>query len=183
MKQISCESGLSASGEAELVRHLADLGLGAAAEREERAGELLLRQSEEEVGLVLGSIGGALEDPAAALRVVLVAGVVAGGDAVGADLARGDEQLIELQMVVAERAGDGRASGEILVDEGADDVALEALLLVDDVVGDVEVLGDAAGVVDVVDASSSGPARCSGMPSLPARRRWFQSCRVRPTSS
>ena len=80
---------------------------------------------------------------------------MAGSDAVGADLARGDEQLIELEMVVAERAGDGRASGEILLDEGADDVALEALLLVDDVVRDVEVLGDAAGVVDIIDRAAA----------------------------
>src|SRR5579884_4279324 len=27
------------------------------------------------------------------------------------------------------------------------------------------------------------PCTCSGMPSRPARRRWFQSWRVRPTSS
>ncbi len=103
----------------------------------------------------MAGVGGALEDPAVALGVVLVAGVVAGGDAVGADLAGGDEQLVELQVVVAERAGDGRASGEILVDEGADDVALEAVLLVDDVVGDAEVLGDAAGVVDVIDGAAA----------------------------
>ena len=155
MKQISCESGLSASGEAGVGGHLADGGLVQLAEREEGARELLLREAEEEVGLVLGRVGGARENPAAARCVEVVAGVVAGGDAVGADLAGGGEELVELEVVVAEGAGDGRAAGEVLVDEGADDLGLEALLLVDDVVGDVEVLGDAAGVVDVVDGAAA----------------------------
>jgi hypothetical protein len=43
---------------------------------------------------------------------------VAGGDAAGADGARGLEQLVELEVVVAERAGNRRAAGEVLVDEG-----------------------------------------------------------------
>ncbi len=62
------------------------------AQRKERVGELLLGEAEKEVGLVLGEIGGALENPAAALGVVLVDCVVAGGDAAGADGARGLEQ-------------------------------------------------------------------------------------------
>jgi hypothetical protein len=81
--------GLLGERQAGTACHFAHLGLGHAAEREERAGELLLGEAEEEVGLVLGQIGGALEDPALAGRVVLVDGVVAGGDAVGADGARG----------------------------------------------------------------------------------------------
>ncbi len=58
-------------------------------------------------------------------------------------------------MVVAEGAGDGGASGEVLGDEGLDDLGLEAVLLVDDVVGDVELLGYVAGVVDVVDGAAA----------------------------
>ena len=82
---------------------------------------------------------------------------MAGGDALGADAAGGLEELVELQVVVAERAGDGRAAGEVFADEGLDDVLLEAALLVDDVVGDAELLGDAACVVDVVErAAASG---------------------------
>ena len=117
--------------------------------------ELVLREAEEEVGLVLRLVGGAGEDPAAAGFVVVVAGVVAGGDAVGADLAGGDEELVELEVVVAEGAGDGRASGEVLGDEGPDDLGFEAVLLVDEVVGDVELLGYSAGVVDVVDGAAA----------------------------
>ena len=101
----------------------------------------------------------------------MIAGVVAGGDAVGADLAGGDEELVELEVVVAEGAGDGGAAGEVLADEGLDDFGFEAVLLVDDVVGDVELLGYVAGVVDVVDGAAAaldgfGHALVSGEAAL-----------------
>ena len=154
--------GLLGEGQTMPACHFADFRLGEAAEREEGAGELGLGEAEEEVGLVLGEIGGALEDPALAGGVVLVDGVVAGGDAIGADGAGGLDECVELEVVVAERAGDGRAAVEILRDEGADDVLLEAGLLVDDVVGDAEVLGDAAGVVDVIQRAAAAGLGCIG---------------------
>src|SRR5215472_4234725 len=80
---------------------------------------------------------------------------MAGGDLFGADLARGGEELVELEVVIAEGAGDGRAAGEVLADEGADDLVLKALLRVHEVVGDAEVLGDAAGVVDIIDGAAA----------------------------
>uniref|UniRef100_E6QM66 Uncharacterized protein n=1 Tax=mine drainage metagenome TaxID=410659 RepID=E6QM66_9ZZZZ len=151
--------GLVGEGEMAFARDLADLGLGEVAEGEESVGKLVLGESKEEPGLVLGEVGGALEDPAVARGVVLVAGVVAGGDAGGTDLARGEQKLVELEVIVAERAGNWRAASEVIIDKGTNDVALEALLLVDDVVGDVERLGDAAGVVYVVErAAATGGA-------------------------
>jgi hypothetical protein len=78
-----------------------------------------------------------------------------GGDAIGADLAGGDEELVELEVVVAEGAGDGGAACQVLGDEGPDYLGFETVLLVDDVVGDVELLGYVAGVVDVVDAAAA----------------------------
>ena len=79
---------------------------------------------------------------------------------VGADAARGLEQLVELEMVVAERARDRRASGEILANKRPHHILLEALLLVDDVVGNAQVLGDAAGVVDIIErAAAAGLGR------------------------
>ena len=69
------------------MRRYRGRGACVAAEREEGARELLLGESEEEVRLVLGVVGGTGEDPAIARGVVLIAGVVAGGNAVGADLA------------------------------------------------------------------------------------------------
>ena len=69
--------------------------------------------------MVLGAVGGAAEDPAVADGVEVVAGVVAGGDLGGADLAGGEEELVEFEVVVAEGAGDGGAAGEVLGDKGA----------------------------------------------------------------
>jgi hypothetical protein len=66
-----------------------------------------LSETKQKIRLVFGLVGWAGENPAAADFVEVVAGVVAGGDAVGADLAGGDEELVELEVVVAEGAGDG----------------------------------------------------------------------------
>ena len=85
----------------------------------------------------------------------MVARVVAGRDALGADLACGEEELVELEVVIAERTGDRRAAREIVGDEGADDLVLEAVLGVDEVVGDVEVLGDAASVIDIINRTAA----------------------------
>ena len=81
--------------------------------------------------------------------------VVAGGDALGPNLLRHDEQLIELQMIVAKAAGNGRAPGKILLDERANHVALEALLVIDHVIRDADLLGHAARVVDIVERAAA----------------------------
>ena len=60
------------------------------------------------------------------------------------------KQLMPDNEVVAERAGDGRAACEVFADEGLHDLLFEAVFEVEDVVGDVEELGYASGVVDVV---------------------------------
>src|SRR5439155_26170194 len=95
------------------------------------------------------------QDPTAAGRIVFVHRVVAGGDAAGADGAGGLEQLVELEMVIAERARNGGAAGEIFAHERAHNVLLKALLLVDDVVGYAEMLGHATGVVHVVERAAA----------------------------
>src|SRR5258706_14109425 len=74
-------------------------------------------------------------------------------------------------MIVAEAAGDGRAYGKIVGDEGADDVALQALFVIDHIVWNADVLGDAAGVVDVVELATAagyllGHALVSGEAAL-----------------
>ena len=58
-------------------------------------------------------------------------------------------------MIVAEAAGDGRAPGKILLDERTNHVALEALLVIDHVVRDADLLGDAAGVVNIVERAAA----------------------------
>ncbi len=85
--------------------------------------------------------------------------------------ARGGEKLIELQVVVAQCAGNGRAPGEVFVDEWPHDLALEAVLRVHEVVGDAEVLGDATRIVDIVNRAAAaldcfGHALAAGQPAL-----------------
>jgi hypothetical protein len=104
--------------DAEFRGERAHLGLGHAAERKQRAGELFLPDAEQEVGLVLAEVHAAAQAPAAFALVEIDAGVVAGGDVAGAEAVGHLEELVELDVVVAERAGDGRAAGEVLVDEG-----------------------------------------------------------------
>ena len=69
--------------------------------------------------------------------------------------ARGLQQLVELEMVVAERAGNRRAPGQILIDKGPHHILLEALLLVDDVIGNAQVLGHAARVVHIIERTAA----------------------------
>ena len=58
-------------------------------------------------------------------------------------------------MIVAEAARDRRAPGNVLLDEGTDHVALETLLVIDDVIWDADLLRDAAGVVNVVERAAA----------------------------
>jgi hypothetical protein len=102
--------GFGGDGETGFGGHDADGGLLHVAKGEEGAAKLFLCQAEEEVGLVFRLVGGAGEDPALAGLVEAVAGVVAGGDAVGADLAGREEELVELEVIVAEGARDGGAA-------------------------------------------------------------------------
>ena len=84
------------------------------------------------------------------LLVELIARVVTRRQPLSADLARGNQQLVELQMVVAQAARDRRAPGEILLHERPHYVVLEAIFLVDDIIRDAERLGDAPRVVHIV---------------------------------
>ena len=72
------------------------------AEWEKRMRKLLLGKSEEKIGLVLAGIGRPLEDPPAAFGIIMIACIVARRNHVSADLPRCQQQLIELQVVVAE---------------------------------------------------------------------------------
>jgi hypothetical protein len=105
--------------------------------------------------LVLRAVGGAGEDPALSLLVKMITCIMPGGDAVGADLTGGDKELVELEVIVAEGAGDGGAAGEIFADEGLHYFGFEAGLLVHHIVRDVQLLSYVAGVIHVVDAAAA----------------------------
>ena len=116
-------------------------------------------------------IGGALQEPAASGLVVGYPRVVTGGDALSANLPGDNQQLIELQVVVAQAAGDRSASGNVLFHERAHHITLEALFVIDHIVRDADLLGDAAGVVDIVERAAAslnglGHALASGETAL-----------------
>ena len=64
--------------------------------------------------------------------------------------------------------GMGVRPDEIVVDERLDHLIFEALLEIDDVIRDAQMLRDVAGVVDVFDASSSGRWVSCSAPQAPA---------------
>src|SRR5262249_44737386 len=138
-----------------MTSELPHLGLGHVAQGKARAAELLLGKTEEEISLVLGQVGGATQEPAIALGIEFAAGVVPGGQQIGADLARRDQQLIEFEMVVAQAARNRRATGEILLHERPHHIALEPLLVIDHIVRNAQFLGYAAGIVDIVNRAAA----------------------------
>src|SRR5262249_50362109 len=94
-----------------------------------------------------------------------------GSQTIGSDLTRNQEQLIKLQMVVAQAARDGRAAGEILTHEGAHDFILEPALLVYDVVRNANRFRDAACIVNIVKGTATsldrlGHSLPTGQPAL-----------------
>ena len=75
---------------------------------------------------------------------------MARGDALSADLPRGDEQLVELHVIVAHGARNRRAAFQIIRDERANHVEFELALEVHHVERNSEMLGDAARIVHIV---------------------------------
>ena len=83
---------------------------------------------------------------------------MAGRQRVGAEVARGLEQVGELDRLVAGDAGHRRLAGEVAVGEAVDHRLAEAALVVEHVVRNAERLGDAARVVDVLAGAAGALA-------------------------
>ena len=98
-----------------LLRQLAHLGLGHTAQGKESPAELLLGKSKEKICLILGAIGRTLEQPTARASIEFDEGIMAGSESVRANLLGNNEQLIKLQVIVAEAARNRRAPGKILL--------------------------------------------------------------------
>src|SRR5690242_2124098 len=140
-----------------LPRQFSHLRLAHISQRKTRAAQLLLRKPGKEVGLVLRRISSAAEQPAVMLRRKLASRIVTSSQKVGANLAGGDQQLVKLQMVVAQAARNRRAPRQILIHERTYDIPLKPVLVIDDVIRNFKVLCYCASVVNVIDGAASPP--------------------------
>src|SRR5262249_42172958 len=87
--------------QAVISRQLTHLWLAHVAEGKAGTTKLFLSQAKQKICLVLRGIGSATQQPAISIRIEVAASVMARSQQVSADLPRSNQQLIELQMVVA----------------------------------------------------------------------------------
>ncbi len=144
-----------------LVRHRQPVarrqrpGLGLArqvAEREAQEVELFRRGGEQEIGLVAVRVARGVQFRA--MRADLALDVVPGGHAVGLEVLRGLQQVLELHPLVAADAGHRRRPGEVAVGEFVDHRLAEGVLVVENVMRKAHLLGHPAGVVDVAPGAA-----------------------------
>jgi hypothetical protein len=83
---------------------------------------------------------------------------MAGGEAVGAEIAGEAHQIGELHPLVAGYAGDGRPPLHIFVGEAIDHARTEAAFVIEDVMGDAELRGHRLGVVNVLAGAAGARA-------------------------
>src|SRR5688500_5531656 len=79
---------------------------------------------------------------------------------VSADLPRRTHQVLELAMIVAERAGNGRAPCQILGDEWLDHRLLELALKVQHVKRDIQLLSHAPRIIDIAAGAAAAFYLC-----------------------
>src|SRR5436190_15696667 len=76
-----------------------------------------------------------------------------------ADAFRHIEEVIEFDVVITESARDGSPPGKILLHKRTNDLLLEALLKIDDIVGDAELLRNCARVVYIIERTAPASGR------------------------
>ena len=150
--------GLGRDRQAGLGRDPAHLVLGQVAERKAQEIELLARRPVEEIALVAARIGAPVElgppSPDDSPHIM------AGGEAIGAELAREGDEVGELHPLVAQRARDRRSATRIFVGEAVDHARAEAAFVVEHIMGDAEPVGDLLGVVDVLARAAGARPAC-----------------------
>ena len=80
---------------------------------------------------------------------------MAGGQALGADLARHTQERLKLYVCIAVGAGDGRASSEILIHKRAHDARLELFFEVHDVMREIQMPRDSLRVINIVQRTAT----------------------------
>ena len=84
---------------------------------------------------------------------------MAGGQRLGAQLARRVQQVGELHFLIAAHAGDRRFAPRIAVGEILDHALAEAAFVIQHIMGNAEALGHALGVIDVGAGAAGALAR------------------------
>jgi len=129
-------------------RQFAHLGLAHVAERKAQIIELLARGCEQEITLVAIAVGGANHRPRSVGKPAR-SDIVPGRQRVGAELARGRQQVAKLDRAVAFDARHRRLAERVAVGKIVDHGFAEAAFIVEHVMRDADALGDVAGIVDV----------------------------------
>src|SRR5438477_42866 len=99
--------------------------------------------------------GGNAQALALSNRELVHACVLAGRQQICPNLPRGDQQLIKLQVVIAEAAWNGRATGKILIHKWTNYVLLKTLLVIYHIIWNAEALGYPACIVNILDRAAA----------------------------
>ena len=117
------------------------------AQREPQIIELFWRGREQEIALVLGRVGGAMQFRPLIAHHPL--NVVTGRHAVGVQIARGFQQVLELDPFVTADAGHRCRPSQIAVGEFINHGILKDVFVIKHVMGEAHFLGHAAGIVNI----------------------------------
>src|SRR5580700_6150009 len=144
----------------ELARQRAGLVLAQAPEREAQEVEFLKGDAVEEIALVAGRIASPMQ-----LRPVRpghAAGVVAGGERIGAEVLRRRQQVAELDALVAADARDRRLATAIAFGEILDHRNAKPRLVIEHVMRDAKPLGNARRVAHILAGAARALLRGCG---------------------
>src|SRR2546427_9291654 len=138
-----------------MTRQIANFGLRHFPQGKQSAAELLLRESEQEICLVLGAVSGTLQQPAPASLIELHTRIMTSSKSICANLLGNNQRLVKLQMIVAQAARDRSPPGEVFLDKGTHHIALEPVFVIDHVVRNAESLSHTASVVNIVERTAA----------------------------
>ncbi len=145
--------GFCGSAQTERRSTIADLCLGEMADGKQGPSEFALRQHVHDVALILGGIRATMHEVAIADR--LDTGMVASGDRIESEEIGTLTEAVELQVAIALDARIWRAALAVGTHVRVDDMRIEVVGEVEDEVIDVELLGNAPGVVDIRDRATT----------------------------
>src|SRR5262245_61132822 len=140
---------LVGDSQTETAGELACLRLGPLAERKAKYLELLARRAEKKIALVALLLARPIERASPA-RQGPRSHIVAGRKDSSAELASGDQQVVELDRHIAVDAGHRRFAVDVALGEPVDDGFLEAAFVVEHVVRNANALRNAARIVVIL---------------------------------